>query len=317
MKNEIKQTNNNITLNNSLKSSDTEEWWDLHFNRPIGFFWAKCAMKIHVTPNMITILSIFIGAIGGFLFYYNDLKTNIIGMLLLVLANTLDSADGQLARLTNNKTQLGRILDGLAGDIWFIVIYLALVFRLTLLEGYSTIGIWILAILAGVSHVLAASMADYYRNIHLFFVKGKDGSEHDTSIAIRKNLKKTKFLKTPFTKISLWFYLQYTKTQECLSPKFCSFWHTLTNTYQNKIPKDLCDEIREKNKKYMPLTNILQFNTRVAFLFICLLIKLAWLYFVFDVLVMNIILIYLIIKEEKLFATYNKEIQSISKTKQK
>ena len=310
MEDKIKQNDNNITLKNSLKSSDTEEWWDIHFNRPIGFLWAKCAMKIHVTPNMITILSIFIGAFGGWLFYYNDLKTNIIGMLLLVFANTLDSADGQLARLTNNKTQLGRILDGLAGDVWFIVIYLALVFRLTLLEGYTIWIMWILAILAGISHILAASMADYYRNIHLFFVKGKDGSEHDTSSTIRENFKQTKFLKSPFTKVSLWFYLQYTKTQESLTPKFRDFWHTLLSTYHNDIPKDLCEEIRQKNKKYMPLTNILQFNTRVAFLFVCLLIKLPWLYFVFDVVVMNAILIYLIVKEEQLFNSYNKQLKN-------
>lgn len=305
-----------INFKNSLKSSDTEEWWDIKFNRPIGYFWVKCAIPLHITPNMITIASIFIGAIGGWLFYYNNLCINIIGMILLILANTFDSADGQLARLTNNKTQLGRILDGLAGDVWFFIIYLALVLRLTLIENYSVVGIWILGIAAGISHILAAGMADYYRNIHLFFLKGKDGSEHDTSTKIKQDFVQAKFTNNPFRKVSLWFYLNYTKTQELLSPKFQAFWQTLISMYGNTIPKDLSSEIREKNKKYMPLTNILQFNTRVAFLFFSLLIQLPWLYFVFDVVVMNIILIYLILKEEKLFGNYNKELKSISRYKQ-
>lgn len=243
--------NNKVEINfrNSLKSNDTEEWWDIHFNRPIGYFWVKCAIPLHVTPNMITIASIFIGAVGGYLFYFNDLKLNLIGMFLLVLANTFDSADGQLARLTNKKTRLGRILDGLAGDIWFFVIYLSLVLRLTCLEGYPIVGIWILAVGAGLSHILAAGMADYYRNVHLFFTNGENGSEHDTSVKLKSEFKNTKFRNKPFTKVSLWFYLNYTKTQEALSPKFQAFWTTLITMYGDNIPRDLCSEIREKNKK--------------------------------------------------------------------
>ena len=101
------QKSNKKTLKDSLKSEDTEEVIDIYFYRPIGFFFAKIAMKLHITPNMITIASIFIGSFAGLLFYPNNLEINIIGMLLLVLANSFDSADGQLARLTNNSTRIG------------------------------------------------------------------------------------------------------------------------------------------------------------------------------------------------------------------
>lgn len=307
MKEKIKDKN--ISLQASLKSSDTEEWWDIHFNRPIGYMWARLAIVLHVTPNMITIASIFIGSFGSILFYYNDLKTNIIGMLLLVLANTFDSADGQLARLTNQKTRLGRILDGLAGDIWFFIIYLVLVLRLINFDGFNACCVWILAILAGISHILAACMADYYRNVHLFFVKGQSGSEHDISEKVRLDYKNTKFSQKPFTKVSLFFYYNYTKTQETLSPKLQQFTKTLNALYQGNPPKDLCEKIRQKNVKYMPLTNILQFNTRVGVLFITMFINQVWLYFVFDIVVMNIILLYLIVKEEKLFLSFDNKLK--------
>lgn len=56
----------------SLKSMDTEEHIDLAFYRPIGFVWAKIAARLGVSPNAITIASIFLGVAGGVLFYYSD-----------------------------------------------------------------------------------------------------------------------------------------------------------------------------------------------------------------------------------------------------
>ena len=44
----------------SLKSLDTEESLDLMFYRPIGYFWAVTAYRLGITPNAITIASIFI-----------------------------------------------------------------------------------------------------------------------------------------------------------------------------------------------------------------------------------------------------------------
>lgn len=300
------QKSNKKTLKDSLKSEDTEEVIDIYFYRPIGFFFAKIAMKLHITPNMITIASIFIGSFAGLLFYPNNLEINIIGMLLLVLANAFDSADGQLARLTNNSTRIGRFLDGLAGDVWFVIIYIALALRLTS-NGFSN-WIWLLASLAGLSHIFHASMADYYRNIHLFFIKGKNGSEHDTSENLTKNLNQLHFFKDFFQFIYLFLYRNYTSQQEILSPKLQKFLHVLKSKYPNDIPLTLSNELRQENKKYMKYTNILQFNTRVLFLFLCLFINLPWLYFVFDLIVMNSILIYLIYNEEKLAKHFTKKL---------
>ena len=84
----------------SLKSKDTEEWIDLIFYRPIGFRCALFFKKLGVTPNAVTIMSIFLGVAAGVLFYFPSLLINFVGMVLLVWANTYDSTDGQLARLT-------------------------------------------------------------------------------------------------------------------------------------------------------------------------------------------------------------------------
>ena len=89
----------------SFKSMDTEEFLDIYFNRPIGYAWALFFKKLKVHPNVVTIFSIILGIGAGVMFYYPDMKHTLLGILLLMWANHYDSADGQLARLTGQKTQ--------------------------------------------------------------------------------------------------------------------------------------------------------------------------------------------------------------------
>ena len=112
----MSETKSTPSLESTLKSLDTEEFIDIHFYRPIGYQWALFFNKLGVSPNSITIASIFIGIAAGICFYFQSLAINVIGMLLLIWANSYDSADGQLARMTGQKSALGRILDGAAGE---------------------------------------------------------------------------------------------------------------------------------------------------------------------------------------------------------
>lgn len=176
---------------NSLKSSDTEEWFDLIFYRPIGFAWAVIARKLGIHPNAITIASIFIGIGSGIAFYYNNLWINVLGMLLLIWADSFDSADGQLARMTKQYSRLGRILDGVSSDIWFIAIYVAICLRENVTSDFFMAHrwmIWVLAVIAGICHAQQAAMADIYRQFHLFFLKGKSGSELEDAQLLWKNI---------------------------------------------------------------------------------------------------------------------------------
>jgi hypothetical protein len=295
-----------ITIASTLKSSDTEEWWDIVFTRPLGFYLALFYKKLHITPNQVTLVSIVLGTLAGCFFYSTDLIINVIGMFLLVFANLHDSADGQLARMTNNTTQLGRILDGLAGNVWFIAIYVAICLRLTL-QGYPEI--WILASFSGMCHVIQATMADYYRNIHLLFINGKAGSEVDNSEELSKEFENLRWKKNFFQKIMLRFYINYTKQQEFFSKNLQVLLHLIHTKYDNIIPLWLSAEFREKDKGLMKYTNILTFNTRMFALFFCILINKPHIYFLFEIIIMNIILAYLIISQERISKYFTNKIE--------
>ena len=302
MSNEISKNG----LEATLKSADTEEWIDLLFYRPVGYRWALLFHKMGVTPNAITIASIFLGVAAGILFYYNDLLLNVIGMCLLVWANMYDSADGQLARMTGQKSEIGRILDGVSGDFWFISIYAAICLRLTPEWSYW---IWILAAVTGLCHSKQAAMADYYRNIHLFFLKGKSGSELDNYVQQKAIYNYLSWKKDFIRKLFLWFYCDYTRSQERLTPAFQRFFALLQQRYGAVAPQEIRDEFRRESLPLMKYTNILSFNTRVTVLFISLLINEPWLYFVFELTVLNGLLIYMIWQHERLSNKLYKEIQ--------
>ncbi|MCR5573347.1 MAG: CDP-alcohol phosphatidyltransferase family protein [Bacteroidaceae bacterium] len=282
----------------SLKSKDTEEWIDLLFYRPIGFRWALFFKRLGVKPNAVTIASIFLGVAAGVLFYFRSLPLNILGMLLLVWANSYDSADGQLARLTGQKSELGRILDGMSGDCWFIAIYFAIAFRLMPEWSYW---IFLLAAVAGFCHSKQAMMADYYRNIHLFFLLGKQGSELDNARQEEEKYNRMRWQDGFIQKLFQYFYKNYTANQERLTPCFQRFFQALKERYPDGVaPVEIREQFRQKSLPLMPLTNILSFNTRVIVLFISLLIDMPWLYFVFELTVLNAIFIYMVWKHEKL-----------------
>ena len=96
----------------TFKSKDTEEWLDIWFTRPIGLVIAKAFGAFGIHPNVITIISIFLGAFAGFCWWHPTMGWTLLGIGMLMLANFLDSADGQLARMTGKKTLWGRLLDG-------------------------------------------------------------------------------------------------------------------------------------------------------------------------------------------------------------
>jgi len=288
---------NKPTLESSLKSFDTEEFIDMHFYRPMGYRWALLFKKKGITPNQITIASIFIGMAAGMCYYFDNIWINVLGIFLLIWANSYDSADGQLARMTRQKSEFGRVLDGVGGYFWFISIYFAIVFRLQ-----SEWGWWIfaLALVAGYSHALQAGMADYYRSIHLFFLKGKLESELQNSKDLTGKCKNLSWRKNTFVKLFETLYIVYTKTQERRTPHLQEMLKILSEKYPVQVPDWFCSEFREESLPLMKYTNILTFNTRSIVLFISLLIGIPWFYFVFELTILNIILIYMVSLHENI-----------------
>jgi len=300
----MKKTQQKISIESTLKSMDTEEFIDIYFYRPIGYRWALLFRKLNISPNTVTIAAIIIGIGAGVCFGFSSLKINFLGMLLLIWANSYDSADGQLARMTGKTSSIGRMLDGLCGIVWFLVIYTAICVRLTPSWG---IWIWALGVITGYFHTKQTSMADYYRNIHLFFLKGKSGSELSDYATVKAHYMNMSW-KHHFTdKLFTFFYINYTKDQESMTPNFQQMITIIRKKYPEEVPEGFRSAFRKKSLPLMKYTNMLSFNTRIIAFFISLWINLPWLSFIFELTVLNAMLIYMIIRHERICAAFSKQ----------
>ena len=287
-------------IESTHKPRDVEEVIDIYFYRPIGYMIARVSKSLAITPNAVTVISIIIGMIAGHLFYYHDLWTNVIGMLLLILSEAMDSADGQLARMTNRHSRLGRILDGFAGNLIFISIYVHLCLRL-MTEG-SSAWIFAVAVLSALSHSFQCAMADYYRNAYLYFVYGEQKSELDKSASIAGTFQRITWTGSPVKKFLVRIYLNYTYQQELLARNFQRLYATTRERYGVTVPDWLSERYMEGNRPLLKYYNFITTNTRIIALFIALFINRVFLYFAFELIVLNAVLFILTLYQEKLNA---------------
>ena len=156
----------------SHKGEAVEEWTDLHFFRPLGMRLVRLLAPTGVSADQVTVAALLVGLAAGHLFFYRSAALNALGLLLFVLSDILDSADGQLARLRGNSTRMGRVLDGISDNLRFVNLYFHLIARLLVAHAMAPAALAILAVLAGYSHSLQAGVADYLCQVYLYVAYG-------------------------------------------------------------------------------------------------------------------------------------------------
>jgi CDP-alcohol phosphatidyltransferase len=285
-------------LEATYKARDVEGIVDLYFYRKIAFRLAQFFAKLRMTPAAVTVLGGILGVTAGHLYFYRDLRTNVAGMVLHICANALDNADGQLARLLNQKSRTGRVIDSLADHLIFLSIYVHLTLR-CLVEGASPV-VCLLALAAGVSHALQGAAADYFRNGYLYFVKGRSRADWDSSSSLRHDFRQLKWRSKPWSKFLLGAYLNFTCQQEILSPNLRRLRDVAERNFSSEIPSLLQKSYRDMAGPMLRWWGLLMTNTRMFFLFLFLFIGRPVWYFWLELTAFNFLLIYLIVQQQKM-----------------
>ncbi len=323
--NQIRKEPMNEEYYQTLKSVETEDWLDFHVIRPFCFKLAKFFAKFDIHPNTITIWSIIIGASSTLLFahgcYYYEggmgLVYNLAAIFLLMWADIFDCVDGQLARMTGKKSLIGRILDGSAGFLWFIPIYLGIVWRfyqhheiefgwlgIDNTEENTMIATAIVLVLAVISGFMGMGgqqrVADYYIQVHLFFLKGEKGSELDNSVKqqeVYDNLPKDAPIYQKFFEKS---YVDYTKKQEKATPQFQRLMTLMKEKYGNveNMPTELREEFHRHSLALMKWNGLLTFNFRETWFFLFCLLDIPVTNFLFEIICMGLLTRYILHRHE-------------------
>ena len=303
----------------TLKSIETEDWLDLHVIRPICFLLARFFARFDIHPNTVTIWSMVFGVASSCFFaqgclYYDGthgLIMNVVAIVLLMIADILDCTDGQLARMTGKKSHVGRILDGVAGFVWFIPIYHALVWRFYQHHEieFSWLGIsdtpenaliatavvYALGLVSGILGMGGQQrLADYYIQVHLFFLKGEKGSELDNSTRQQEIYEQLPASTPVYERVFQKSYVDYTRKQEKVTPQFQRLMARLREKYGSidDIPVEVRSEFHTNSLKLMKWNGLLTFNFREGFLFLFCLLDIPAENFLFEIIFMGLLYLY-------------------------
>jgi len=155
----------------SLKMAEAEEILDLIFYRPVALGFVKLIYRLPITPNQVTFLSLLAGLASAYCFSLGTPEQFAAGGIWYAVANMLDCADGQLARLQNSGTPLGRLVDGVVDWIISVAIFLGLGVGLAAYTGDASV--WYLVVAGGITSALHSILFDYYQQDYIAKVRGQ------------------------------------------------------------------------------------------------------------------------------------------------
>ena len=293
IKEQQKSLQKSRTLNDPLDSIFTEK---------ISILFAKLFNKLGFHPNLVTVFSMIVGIAGGVLLAFHNLALNINGVALIILSAVFDCADGQVARMSGKGGFYGRCFDGFGDGLVYFAIYVGISVRL-MSENIPftntpwSFWIWFVSVPVGVYfHSAQARTADYYKQVWMY-LSNNSHSEFSTSEGVRKQIESldSRGLKH-FICTS---YLSYTKAQERMTPQFQKLRHRIEEN-GGVIPAKVTEIWRQHSRFSIGLTNFLVFNFRTYLLFVLLFCGVTFWIFPVNIIVLEAIRVYLLLKYEHL-----------------
>jgi phosphatidylglycerophosphate synthase len=138
------------------RPNSIEELSNQYVVHPISAVIAKIAIKLGVSANIISFIGLGAGWLAAY-FYTQQPALGFVlaGFLSMFAWHVFDGADGRVARATGTSSAFGRIIDGICDHLVFGAVYIA--FVLYLIQSGSSPMVWLLALAAGVSHAVQAA----------------------------------------------------------------------------------------------------------------------------------------------------------------
>jgi len=260
---------------------------------PLSAIIAKIAIRLRVSANVVS----FIGLGAGWLAAYFYLKQSELifvglGFLSMFAWHVFDGADGRVARATGTSSAFGRIIDGICDHLVFGAVYIA--FVLYLLKTGSSNAVWLLAIGAALSHAVQA--AGYEERRQKYQRRSKGVSRDDVTNKLLSVDGKKSFLAGLYDSAQKFV----SGGGSALDTKLESMRATGAET-QSTI---------NQTSKIVKAWSLLNANNRTIMISVFAAFQRPELYFVYEIIVLNIVLIGLLVYEKNAEAQIASELQT-------
>ena len=159
----------------------------------------------------------------------------------------------------------------------------------------ATVVVYALGLISGIAGLAGQQrLADYYIQVHLFFLKGEKGSELDNSTRQREIYEQMPKETPAYERYFQKTYIDYTVKQEKATPQFQRLMAKLREKFgsTDQMPEDIRQEFHDKSLKLMFWNGLLTFNFRSFWLFLFCLLDIPAMNFVFEIVAMGLLTAY-------------------------
>jgi len=122
-----KLTLNNIHLEyvKGKRDEEREDLWVYYLIRRISFYPTWLFLKLGLSANQATFISIIVGVIGCSFLAFGNYVTRVTGALLVNFWIILDCVDGNIARYKETSSDYGEFIDALGGYLLNAILFLS------------------------------------------------------------------------------------------------------------------------------------------------------------------------------------------------
>ena len=99
------------------KDPDRPWSWSERITRSFSIYFTIPLIKLNLSPNQVSLLSVVVGFIGCFLLLSASKYVIFFGAILLIVWDALDCSDGEIARYNEESSLTGLYVDRMAGLI--------------------------------------------------------------------------------------------------------------------------------------------------------------------------------------------------------
>ncbi len=284
------------TTDEIKRTGEIEEFTNTYIIHPISSWLVPHFITLKITPNMVSSLGMICGLMAGVCYYNYQLpQLAFLGFALMFMWHIFDGADGQLARATQNFSEIGKVIDGVCDYVTFISVYVGISLALSPIFGNE---IWYLSIFAGLCHAVQSGAYELQRSEYDFWGKGRESADLPSINQMIEDGKD----KTSMGQFANQLHIGYIRMQYTFSGVDRTFRHSLREVLSLAPEKET--EIRALYRElYAPAVNswsLLCANYRTLAIFIASISGEPQYYFWFEVVVLNLALIFLVQKQKLL-----------------
>lgn len=265
---------------------------NLYLYHPLAWQLARQLAKTPITPNMVSVLGAMCVIAAAWAYSLPTFPQGaLIGFALHMLWHVVDGADGDLARITGKASPIGEMVDGLCDYLSHIVLYLVLGWLL-----HHSIGdaAWFWMVAAGIGHALQSNHVEVQRRQYQYWVYGTPWIRNSHKAG-------SQTAKSSFSGlVSL-----YLKAASSMTPDALKIDDAVAAAKEEPARlQQIRTAVRAKSPRLLAICKVLGPNPRaIALGFSMLLGGAGWggalYYFVFEAVLLNLLLVWSVIAHNK------------------